>query len=608
MAERIDPAHAETEEILKKLESRIKKEYQQATKEMEAKIDDYMERFKFKDQKWQEWVADGKKTVDQYKMWRQQQVMVGKSYEALKDTLADEMVNADKIAKAMTLNTMPDVYATNFNYGTFEAEKGAKLDTSFTLYDRNAVNRLLKEDPDFIPPMGRQAKKDVAEGKVKEWNKQQVQSVMTQGILQGESIPQLSKRLATTVGERNYKSAIRNARTMTTGVQNAGRMDSYRRAESLGIDMEVEWRATLDNRTRHEHRQLDGQRQPVGEPFEVHGIKIEYAGDPHAPAHMIYNCRCTLRGIVSGLEPRARKYRDDSMIDGMSYNEWKAQKKSKSNPITLQEEKGEAIARKYRREYAGGGSGKKSTNRIPQPVNETKQQTNAFNIPKHSEAFVPAKTSQEAEEYAKQFVSGGFNLTGKNISYKNMDVEVANRVNERLAVLYENFNIDKLSSIEAFGKGNKKVYEQNKDAPFFTSNFGNLGINSTIVKDSKTIEKYISDGNKDFEFVMNNMDKLSGKQLELAKAYQKAGRTLVGNSVEDMVTHEIGHHISYMQSVNKELAELQKTDWKQYASELSGYANHSFGEYVAESFNAYFNGEHDKLQPELISIFDKLRK
>lgn len=605
-----DPAHLETEATLKRMEAKIAKEYKQATEEMQDKIDDYWSRYKLKDQKWQEWVADGKKTSKEYQMWQQQQLMVGKSWESLKDSLAQDMHNANVIAKEITQGYQPDIFANNFNYGMYEIETSAKVRIdNFTLYDRNTVNRLLEDDPDFIPPMGRKAKDNIAKGLDIPWNKQQVQSAMVQGILQGESIPQLSKRIATTVGEKNYKSAIRNARTMTTGVQNAGRIESYKRAEEMGIDMEVEWRATLDNRTRHEHRQLDGQRQPVGEPFEVHGIKIEYAGDPHAPAHMIYNCRCTLRGIVSGLEPRARKYRDDSMIDGMSYNEWKAQKKSKSNPITLQEEKGEAIARKYRREYAGGGSGKRSTNRIPQPVNETKQQqTNAFNIPKHSENFVPAKTSQEAEEYAKQFVSGGFNLTGKSISYKNMDVEVANRVNERLAVIYENFNIDKLSSIEAFGKGNKKVYEQNKDAPFFTSNFGNLGINSTIVKDSKTIEKYISDGNKDFEFVMNNMDKLSGKQLELAKTYQKAGRTLVGNSVEDMVTHEIGHHISYMQSVNKELAELQKTDWKQYANELSGYANHSFGEYVAESFNAYFNGEHDKLQPELISIFDKLRK
>lgn len=605
----IDPAHLETEATLKRMEAKIAKEYKQATEEMQDKIDDYWSRYKLKDQKWQEWVADGKKTADQYRKWQEQQLMVGKSWESLKDSLAQDMHNANVIAKQIAQGYQPEIFANNFNYAVYESEVGAKVNTSFTLYDKNTVNRLLEDDPDFIPPMGRKAKDNIAKGLDIPWNKKQVQSAMVQGILQGESIPQLSKRIATTVGEKNYKSAIRNARTMTTGVQNAGRMEGYKRSVEMGIDMEVEWNAVKDNRTRHEHRQLDGQRQQVGQPFEVHGIKIEYAGDPHAPAHMIYNCRCTLRGIVAGLEPRARKYRDDSMIDGMSYNEWKAQKKSKSNPITLPEEKGEAIARKYRREYAGGGSGKKSTNRIPQPVNETKQQqTNAFNIPKHSENFVPAKTSKEAEEYAKQFVSGGFNLTGKSISYKNMDVEVANRVNERLAVIYENFNIDKLSSIEAFGKGNKKVYEQNKDAPFFTSNFGNLGINSTIVKDSKTIEKYISDGNKDFEFVMNNMDKLSGKQLELAKTYQKAGRTLVGNSVEDMVTHEIGHHISYMQSVNKELAELQKTDWKQYASELSGYANHSFGEYVAESFNAYFNGEHGKLQPELISIFDKLRK
>ena len=348
MADKIDPAHAETEEILKKLESRIKKEYQQATKEMQAKIDDYLERFELKDQKWREWVADGTKTDEQYKMWRQQQMMVGKSYEDLKDTLADEMVNADKIAKAMTLNTMPQVYAENFNYGIFETEMAAKVDTSFSLYNKDAIARLLQDDPDFIPPMGRKTAREVSEGKVKAWNKQQVQSVMTQGILQGESIPKLSKRLASTVGERNYKSAIRNARTMTTGVQNAGRMDAFKRQAERGINLEVEWRSVLDNRTRHEHRQLDGQRQPVGEPFEVHGIKIEYGGDPHAPARMIYNCRCTLRAVYEGLEPRARKYRE--IEGGQTYDEWK-NGKAKSNPITLPEEKGEAIAESYRREY-----------------------------------------------------------------------------------------------------------------------------------------------------------------------------------------------------------------------------------------------------------------
>ena len=347
-----DPAHMETEATLKRMEAKIAKEYKQASEEMQAKIDDYWARYKLKDQKWQEWVDDGKKTAKEYMAWQKQQLIVGKSWESLKDSLAEDMHNANVIAKEIALSYQPEIFANNFNYAMYEIEMSGHLNISnFTLYDKNTVNRLLSENPDFIPPMGRKAKDNIAKGLDIPWNKQQVQSCVLQGILQGESIPQLSKRLATTVSEKNYKSAIRNARTMTTGVQNAGRMESYKRAEAMGIDMEVEWRATLDNRTRHEHRQLDGQRQPVGEPFEVHGIKIEYAGDPHAPASMIYNCRCTLRGIVAGLEPRARKYRDDSAIDGMTYAEWKAEKKSESNPITLQEEKGKAIAEKYRREY-----------------------------------------------------------------------------------------------------------------------------------------------------------------------------------------------------------------------------------------------------------------
>ena len=348
----IDPAHAETEVTLKRMEAKIAKEYKQAADEMQTKIDDYWSRYRLKDQKWQEWLEDGKKTPEEYQAWQKQQLMVGKSWESLKDTLAEDMHHANVIAKEIAQSYQPEIFANNFNYGMYEIETTGHLEIdNFTLYDKNVVNRLLSDDPDFIPPMGRQAKDNIAKGLDVAWNKQQVQSCMLQGILQGDSIPQLSKRLATTVSEKNYKSAIRNARTMTTGVQNAGRMESFKYQESLGIDLEVEWEAVLDNRTRHEHRQLDGQRKPVGEPFEVHGIKIEYAGDPHAPANMIYNCRCTLRGIYKGLEPRARKYKDTSAIDGMSYEEWKAQKKSTSNPITLQEEKGKAIAEKYRKEY-----------------------------------------------------------------------------------------------------------------------------------------------------------------------------------------------------------------------------------------------------------------
>lgn len=346
-----DPGHEETEKLLKDIEKRIAKEYAQAEKEVQAKLDDYLRRFRLKDEKWREWVANGTKTETEYRQWRIGQLAAGDRWEAMKQTLAEDMHNANRIARSIVDGYMPEVYAINFNYGTYEVEVGAKVDTSFTLYDRQTVERILREDPELLPSPGKKVSANIAAGLDVRWNRQQVQSVMLQGIFQGESISKLAERLATVVGDKNEKAAIRNARTMATGAQNAGRIDSYKRAEAMGIEMEQEWIATLDNRTRHEHRQLDHQRQKVGELFEVDGYKLMYPGDPSAPGHLIYNCRCTLRGLVKGLEPQARKYRDNSAIDGMSYGEWKNAKKSESNPITAQRDKGEAIAESYRREY-----------------------------------------------------------------------------------------------------------------------------------------------------------------------------------------------------------------------------------------------------------------
>jgi hypothetical protein len=58
----------------------------------------------------------------------------------------------------------------------------------------------------------------------------------------------------------------------------------------MGIEMQQTWVATLDGRTRHEHRMLDGQTVPIGEPFEVDGYKIRYPGDPTAEGFLIWNC------------------------------------------------------------------------------------------------------------------------------------------------------------------------------------------------------------------------------------------------------------------------------------------------------------------------------
>jgi hypothetical protein len=153
------------------------------------------------------------------------------------------------------------------------------------MYDRQTVERLISDNPDLLP---RKAAVNVPKDQL--WNKKHINSAVMQGIIQGDPIDKIAQRLAATVTDMSHTSAIRNARTMTTSAQNGGRIDSYKRAEGMGIKMLQVWMATLDDRTRHEHRQLDGQKRKVGEAFEVEGEKIFFPGDTAADPALVYNC------------------------------------------------------------------------------------------------------------------------------------------------------------------------------------------------------------------------------------------------------------------------------------------------------------------------------
>ena len=339
-----DAGHEATEKIIAEMEKKLSKQYAQAEKEVKAKLDDYFRRFEAKDAKWQEWVKNGVKTDKQYKQWRTQQIAQGERWTALKEQLAADYQNANKIARSTIDGYMPEVYAINHNYGIYQIENGGELATSLTLYDRQTVERLMRDDPELLPPPGKAVSKAISQGRAERWSRQKLQSVMTQGILQGESIPKLATRLAKEVGESNRKAAIRNARTMATNAQNAGRYDSYRRARDKGIDLTIEWQATLDQRTRHDHRML---------PFEVDGIKILYPAQlkgaaSDIPQHMIWNCRCTLLAWVKGFE--GETIRKTEKMNGMSFEEW-LEARPVYNPIDLPEKKAAAIKASYIKEY-----------------------------------------------------------------------------------------------------------------------------------------------------------------------------------------------------------------------------------------------------------------
>lgn len=353
-----DRAHELTEEKIKEIEERLRAEYTRAAEDIQDKLDDYMKRFDTKDKIWKKWVEEEKKTPEEYAKWRTGQIAAGERWEKMKDTISEDLMHTNDIAMRIISGEMPEIFSINGNYSIYRAENGANIDTGLTLYNRDAVNRIVRDDPDLFLPPGKALSKEIEKGTVKRWERGKIQSEMLQGIMHGESNPNIARRIAEKASGREYKAAVRNARTMSTNAQNAGRYDAYNRLTKKGVELTLEWSATLDNRTRHEHRMMHGQRREVGEPFEVDGIKIMYPaqtgkfmGVSDIPQEMLWNCRCTILSYVKGFEHDTIK-ESDKMGD-MTFDDW-LKAKEKPEPILRQKEKGDAISAGYRKEYAGG--------------------------------------------------------------------------------------------------------------------------------------------------------------------------------------------------------------------------------------------------------------
>ena len=322
---KVDEGFKQSEKMLNDLEKRIHEEYAQASKEMADKTTAYFNRFKAKDEEQRELYESGQITKKEYTEWRQRQMATGKRYIAMRDTLAKDLTNTDRIAMKMVNQALPDVYALNMNYGTYQLEKASGINTSFTLYNHAAVERLIKDNPKLLPSPKVDIPKDLR------WNQQHIQSAITQGILQGKSIPAIAKDLQRVTG-MDENAAIRNARTAMTGAQNAGRLDSIKRAQARGIGIKKGWLATLDHVTRDSHVDLDGE---VVEPDRTFSNGLMFPGDPSGRPEEVYNCRCRLTTEYD-------KYKTDwsnpanrntSKLGNMSYQEWKDKHKEKATKI-----------------------------------------------------------------------------------------------------------------------------------------------------------------------------------------------------------------------------------------------------------------------------------
>lgn len=306
----MDELRKESDKRLKKIEDEIESIYKDAEDDLREKWDKYMQRAEKRlegaENELKKAIASGDADAiasarDALTKKKTAMILRDDQFRNMVDAVTDRIANVNQLAADYVNGQMPKMYAYNYNGTLRQVQKDANgagiSGIAFNMIDDATVTRMQKQGEVKLP------KRKIDVPKDKQWNRKAINAQMMQGIIQGESIPQMSKRFEA-VTDMDKNAAIRNARTMTTEAENGGRMDSMHEAEEMGLEYAKVWMSTHDERTRESHARMDGETVPLDEKFSN---GLEYPGDPNGAPEEVYNCRCSLVRKLVGYKGKSIK-------------------------------------------------------------------------------------------------------------------------------------------------------------------------------------------------------------------------------------------------------------------------------------------------------------
>ena len=458
----------------------------------------------------------------------------------------------------------------------FSIQKGTGLGFSFSKFPRQDVDRILRSNwagGNYSQRIWKDVNSMTA----------RLKNELLVSMLSGRSNEKTARIFQEQFGVNAF-CARRIVRTESAYVANAAQAKAYGEA---GIER-YRFVATLDSRTCERCAALDGK---------VFELAKKKPGANYPPMHPF--CRSTTIADfgdeeLAGLERRA-KDKDGNTVKvpaGITYEDWHRKFVEGEPGRTYGSVKPDTDT--ARRKAMSAEMNKPQAMLAPQAVSA-------------ASSFVPAKTVQEAQEYAGKFIEqrlGDKTFKG-TADFKGIAVEHANDINRALTDVFEQYDFPKISGIKSIdpnsAKG-KKIFSSADAVMAYSPVEHGVYINKAVLKNPEALAAYNRQAQEAWNTVMENMDSLTGAQREIAMRYKQAGRSLVGDgSAHDYFVHEMGHHFQW-EAFDAKTNNAIGSRMSEYAGKISGYATASKSEYFAESFAAFKKGEFDKLDPEFVSF------
>lgn len=282
-------------------------------------------------------------------------------YAKPKKTLKYAQDIEDGVAEALVEET---------DYFVTEAEKAVDLETfakdiwpKVKLKDglKSKLAAVFKENlekfmPEFIGYYIKQTDKDLKLSQVskrttawvKSWSEElgeimklnshkEIERILEKGLKDGSSIATFTREILDNGIRDEYYKARRVAVTEVLTAHRAAQQEAFMQSPAVSEKM---WRHTGEyrNEPRQNHVDMDGQRVPVDEPFELIGAdggtyNPMYPGDPILPPEERINCHCIEQPVVSeeilGLPLEERQRLQQEAIDDMD-DEWEKELDAKN--------------------------------------------------------------------------------------------------------------------------------------------------------------------------------------------------------------------------------------------------------------------------------------
>lgn len=118
-----------------------------------------------------------------------------------------------------------------------------------------------------------------------------IRRVIANGKRDGLTVDQIAEALRKATRSKAVRARARMI--AQTELHQASERAAIIAAKKTGMRLVKTWASMEDERVRPDHARANGQTVPINKPFIVGGYRMQYPGDPSAPANQVINCRCT---------------------------------------------------------------------------------------------------------------------------------------------------------------------------------------------------------------------------------------------------------------------------------------------------------------------------